>query len=57
MVDECGEDLLSGHPGDSQAVGRFSLPNVEGPVCGGRQIDGSSRPLAAPRPIACGPVG
>ena len=57
MVDERDEDLLPGYPGDPQAVGRISLPNVEGPVGGGRQIDGSSCPLGAPRPVACGPVG
>ena len=35
LVDECDEDLLPGHPGDSQAVGGFALPDVEGSV-GGR---------------------
>jgi hypothetical protein len=35
LVDECGEDFLSGHAGDSEAVGGFSLPDVEGAVCGG----------------------
>jgi hypothetical protein len=57
LVDERGEDLLSGHPRDPQAVGRISLPDVEGSMCGGRQVDGSSCPLGASRPITYGPVG
>ena len=47
MVDEGGEDILSGHPGDSQAVGGFTLPDVEGSVCAGREVNGSPGPLAA----------
>ncbi len=35
LVDERGEDLLSGDAGDSEAVGGFSLPDVEGSVLGG----------------------
>ena len=42
LVFECGEDLLSGHAGDSQAVGGVSLPDVERAVCRGRQVDGAS---------------
>ena len=56
MVDECGEDLLSGHAGNSKAVGRFSLPDVEGSVCGGRQVDGPSCPLCACRLVGRGMV-
>ena len=47
MVDEGGEDLLSGHPGDAQAVGGFTLPDVECSVCSGREVDGSPGSLAA----------
>lgn len=53
MFDECGENLLPGNAGDAEAVGRFSLPDVEGSVCGGRQIDGPPDPLGAPRRVAC----
>ena len=35
LVDEGGEDLLSGDAGDSEAVGGFSLPDVEGSVLAG----------------------
>ena len=35
MVDERDEDLLSGDAGESEAVGGFSLPDVEGWVGGG----------------------
>jgi hypothetical protein len=35
LVDECGEDVLSGDAGDSEAVGGFSLPDVEGSVLAG----------------------
>ena len=49
MVDECDEDLLSGHPGDSQAVSGFALPDVEGSVCAGREVNGSPGSLAASR--------
>ena len=48
LVDERGEHLLPGHPGDSQAVGGFPLPDVEGPVGGGRKVDGATGPLDAP---------
>ena len=34
LVDECCEDLLAGDAGESEAVGGFSLPDVEGSVCG-----------------------
>lgn len=47
LVDERGEDLLPGHPGDSQPVGRLALPDVEGPVRRRREVDGSARPLGA----------
>lgn len=47
FVDECAEDLLSGNTGDSQTVGGFSLPDVEGSVCGGWEVDGSSCSLSA----------
>jgi hypothetical protein len=53
LVDECGEDLLSGHAGDSQAVGGLSLPDVERAVCCGREIDGASCSLGARRRVAC----
>ena len=53
MVDECGEDLLSGHAGDSQAVGGFSLPDVERPVCRGREVDGTSCSLGTRWLVAC----
>ena len=52
LVDECGEDLLSGHAGDSQAVGGLSLPDVERAVCGGWQVDGTPCSLGA-RLLAC----
>jgi hypothetical protein len=35
LVDERGEDLLSRDAGDSEAVGGFSLPDVESSVLGG----------------------
>jgi hypothetical protein len=35
LVDERGEDLLSRDAGDSEAVGRFSLPDVESSVLAG----------------------
>jgi len=35
LLDECAEHFLSGDAGESEAVSGFSLPNVEGPVCGG----------------------
>jgi hypothetical protein len=47
LVDERDKDLLSGDAGDTEAVGGFSLPDVEGSVCGGREVDGSSCSLAA----------
>ena len=53
MVDQCGENLLSGHSGDAEAVGSVSLPDVEGPVGGDRQIDGPPDPLGALRQVAC----
>ena len=56
MVDECGEDFLPGHAGDPQPIGRFSLPDVEGSVCGSRQVDGPSCPLGACPLVACGLV-
>jgi hypothetical protein len=47
LLDECGKDLLSGDAGDSEAVGGFSLPDVERPVYGGWEVDGPSCSLAA----------
>jgi hypothetical protein len=35
LVDECAEDILSGDAGDSETVGGFSLPDVEGSVLPG----------------------
>jgi hypothetical protein len=35
LVDQCGEDLLPGDAGEPEAVGGFSLPDVEGPVLAG----------------------
>jgi hypothetical protein len=35
LVDERDKDLLSGDAGESEAVGDFSLPDVEGSVSGG----------------------
>ena len=32
-------NLLSGHAGDSQAIGGFSLPDVERAVCRGRELE------------------
>ena len=56
LVDECGENLLASHAGDSEAVGRFSLPDVEGSVCGGWEVDGASRSLGACWLIVCSMV-
>jgi hypothetical protein len=47
LLDECGENLLASYAGDSEAVGRCSLPDVEGSVCGGWEVDGASRSLGA----------
>jgi hypothetical protein len=47
QINERAEHLLSGNPGESEPVGGFSLPDVEGAVCGGGQVDGPSRPLPA----------
>ena len=35
LVDKCGEDVLPGDAGDSEAVGGLSLPDVEGSVLAG----------------------
>ena len=35
LVDQCGEDVLSGDAGDSEAIGGFSLPDVESAVLAG----------------------
>jgi hypothetical protein len=56
LVDECGENLLASHTGESEAVGRFSLPDVEGSVCGGWEVDGASRSLGACWLIVCSMV-
>ncbi|EUA54648.1 hypothetical protein I553_1396 [Mycobacterium xenopi 4042] len=42
LVNERREDLLSGDPGEPQPVGRVSLPDVEGTVLGGREVDRSA---------------
>jgi hypothetical protein len=47
QFDECAKDFLSGDAGESEAVGGFSLPDVEGSVCGGGQVDCPSCSLAA----------
>ncbi len=49
QLNERANDLLSGDAGESEAVGGVSLPDVEGPVCGGGQVDGPSCSLAAGR--------
>ena len=56
LVDECGEDFLSGHAGDSEAVGGLSLPDVEGAVCCGGEVDGASCSLGACGLVGCGLV-
>ncbi len=56
LVDECGENLLASYAGDSEAVGRCSLPDVEGSVCGGWEVDGASRSLGACWLIVCSMV-
>lgn len=43
MVDESRENVLSGDAGDAESVGGFSLPDVEGSVLRGGEVDGSSR--------------
>jgi hypothetical protein len=47
LLDECAKDLLSGDARESEAVSGFSLPDVEGSVCGRGEVHGSSCPLAA----------
>ena len=47
QLDERADDFLAGDSGEPQAVGRLSLPDVQGPVSGGGQVDGPSRALAA----------
>jgi hypothetical protein len=39
LVDERGEDVLSGDAGDSETVGGVSLPDVEGSVLGRGEVD------------------
>jgi hypothetical protein len=41
------KDLLSGDARESEALSGFSLPDVEGSVCGGGEVHGSSCPSAA----------
>jgi hypothetical protein len=53
LVDECGEDFLSGHAGDSEAVGGLSLPDVEGAVCCGGEVDGTSCSLGTCGLVVC----
>lgn len=47
LVDQRGQHLLSGHAGETEAIGGISLPDVEGTVLGRREIDGASRFPAA----------
>lgn len=47
QLDERTDDFLPGDAGEPQAVGRVSLPDVQGPVGGRGQIDGPSGALAA----------
>lgn len=47
---------MAGHAGDSEAVGRLSLPDVEASVCGGWEVDGASRSLGACWLIVCSMV-
>ena len=49
QLDERGDHLLSGHSGVSEPVGGVSLPDVEGPMGGGGQVDGASGALAPRR--------
>ena len=49
QVDECGDDLLPGHTGESEPVGGLSLPDVESPVGGRGQVDGAPYALASRR--------
>jgi hypothetical protein len=46
QLDQRGDYFLSGHSGVSEPVGSVALPNVEGSVGGGRQIDGAAGALA-----------
>jgi hypothetical protein len=46
LIDERGEDFLSGHAGDSQAIGGLCLPHIKRAVCGGRKVDGASCSLS-----------
>jgi hypothetical protein len=47
LLDECAKDLLSGDARESEAVSGFSLPDVEGSVCGGGEVHRPLCPLAA----------
>ena len=47
QLDERANNFLPGDAGESELVGGFSLPDIEGPVGGGGQVDGPSRALAA----------
>jgi hypothetical protein len=47
---------LPRHARDTEAVGGFPLPDVEGSVGGGREIDGATCPLDPCRLLACRPL-
>jgi hypothetical protein len=47
QLDERADDFLAGDSGEPQAIGRLSLPDVQGTVGGGGQIDGPPGALAA----------
>lgn len=44
LVDQRGQDFLSGDASQAEAVGCLSLPDVEASVLGGREVDGASGP-------------
>jgi hypothetical protein len=46
QLDKRGNHFLSGHSGVSEPVGSVSLPNVEGAMGGGGQVDGATGALA-----------
>jgi hypothetical protein len=47
QLDERADDFLAGDAGETQAVGCFALPDVQGPVGSGGQIYGPPGALAA----------
>ena len=56
MVDQRGEHLLPGHARDTEAVCGFPLPDVEGSVGAGREVDGATCPLDPCLLLACRPL-